>query len=203
MPDLIDHILAMRDDAYFRGHPEWAHIVADADAANEERMSAAYDPNLDATDRALMSSQSYTCGICSWGLSEYQRLNVAFISRDGTQPDTIYSRFGEVDTPVKEIATQEKDELRVVVSYAEELFGENLDDYDIWHVLVLDSSGWAVYSTHSGEVVEYYDRTEQRGIDMADETHDNDIRRFGTSSDCDPDDGFDYEDEAYDEEDLT
>lgn len=32
---LVDHIRAMKDDTYMQGHPEWEHIVKDAELLNE------------------------------------------------------------------------------------------------------------------------------------------------------------------------
>ena len=36
--DLRDHVLAMADDGYLEGHPEWLEIVAEARIANGEEL---------------------------------------------------------------------------------------------------------------------------------------------------------------------
>ena len=185
---LIEHILAMKDDSYLVGHPEWPEIVSDAIKARDAMFDAAMDADapLDVDRQQLPPVKRYV-GI---GVFEWTRLifkDVVFVSTMENPIEAIYAQF--YGQPVTSCWIETRlDTIELAVDFCEKA-RIDLPSEQLCHILEIGPDGWGLFQYVSNppdqeywKLVDSYCAIEAAERRMSDVAHANDVR-FGAPSD--------------------
>ena len=190
---LIEHILAMRDDAYLIGHPEWCEIVKDAKAARDEMTEAALDatfgPMLDKTDRQLLAARTNKWVGIGMFARKHEYETVVFVSHiePTNSLEGIFTTFEGV--PVMRRQVVGVDPIDIATSFCDDC-QVSLPSEILYHILEIGADGgWGLYqyvcdppNQEYWKLVDSYCPIEAAERRMSDVAHANDVR-FGAPSD--------------------
>ncbi|NIQ88632.1 MAG: hypothetical protein GWN93_05955 [Deltaproteobacteria bacterium] len=172
---LIEHVLAMKDDAYLKGHPEWEEIVKGAWAASHEMAFEALD-----RDEGILRKRYVGIGVFEHAPLHFE--NVVFVSTMEDPVQATYAQF--FGQPVTSCWIETKlDTIELAVDFCEKA-RIDLPEEQLCHILEIGDDGWGLfeYKSDRWELVDSYCAIEAQERRMSDVAHANDVR-FGAASD--------------------